>query len=88
MRNQEGKIELQKKVHARICVRDITFLAARPPFMVISSCFFHQLPPFCLVQFYEKKQITPKNEKWWEGEEADSPLPPVSTALIFSYASR
>ena len=26
------KIELQKKVHRRICVRDITFLTARSPF--------------------------------------------------------
>ena len=34
MRNQEGKIELQKKVHRRICVRDITFLTTRPPFYV------------------------------------------------------
>ena len=32
MRNQEGKIELQKKVHKRICVRHITFLTARPSF--------------------------------------------------------
>ena len=28
----------QKKVHRRICVRDITFLIARPPFYII--CFF------------------------------------------------
>ena len=28
MRIQEEKIELLKKVHRRICVRDITFLAA------------------------------------------------------------
>ena len=27
-RNQEGKIELQKKVQRRICVKDITFLIA------------------------------------------------------------
>ena len=27
MRNQEGKIELQKKVHRRICAKDINFLA-------------------------------------------------------------
>ena len=39
MGNQEGKIELRKKVHRRICVRDITFLTARPPFYVIFCCF-------------------------------------------------
>ena len=32
MRNQEGKIELQKKVHRRIYVRDTTFLTAPSPF--------------------------------------------------------
>ena len=32
MKNQEGKIELQKKVHRRICVRGTTFLTARSPF--------------------------------------------------------
>ena len=40
MRNQEGiKIELQKKAHRRNCVRDITFLTARPLFYVIFCCF-------------------------------------------------
>ena len=34
MRNQEGKIELQKNIYRRICVRDITFLTARSPFYV------------------------------------------------------
>ena len=34
MRNQEEKIELQKKVHGRISVRDITFLTTRRPFYV------------------------------------------------------
>ena len=39
-RYQEGiKIELQKKVHWRTCVRDITFLTARPPFYVIIFFF-------------------------------------------------
>ena len=33
MRNQEGiKIELEKKVQRRTCVRDITFLTGRPLF--------------------------------------------------------
>ena len=39
------KIELQKKVHRKICVRDITFLTARLPFYVIFCCFFCLLPP-------------------------------------------
>ena len=44
--NKEGiKIELQKKVHRRICVRNITFLIARPPFYDI-FCYF-----FCLLRF-------------------------------------
>ena len=34
MRNQEGKIELQKKIYWRICVSDTTFLIARSPFYV------------------------------------------------------
>ena len=36
MKNQEGKIELQKNIDTRICVRDITFLTARSPFYVFS----------------------------------------------------
>ena len=39
MRNQEGKIELQKEIHRRICVRQITFLAARAPSYVIFCQF-------------------------------------------------
>ena len=34
MRNKEGKTELEKKAHRRICVSDITFLTARSPFYV------------------------------------------------------
>ena len=44
MENQEGiKIELQKKVHKRICVRDITFLIACPPIYVTFCCFLDLL---------------------------------------------
>ena len=40
MRNQEAmKIQLQKKVHKRICVKDIPFLATRPPFHYVICCF-------------------------------------------------
>ena len=46
MRNQEEiKTELQKKVHRRLHVRDITFLTARPPFNATFCCFLRQLPP-------------------------------------------
>ena len=44
MRNQEGKIELQKKLHRRICVRDITFLTAHPPFYATFCCFLRLFP--------------------------------------------
>ena len=45
MRNQERiNIELLKKVHRRICGRDITFSTARPPFYVTFCCFLHLLP--------------------------------------------
>ena len=41
MRNQEGKIELQKKVHRRICVRETSrFLSAHPLSYVIFVTFF------------------------------------------------
>ena len=48
MRNQEGKIGLQKKVDITICVRDITFLTARPPLFYIIFCYFLRFlsPPF------------------------------------------
>ena len=49
MRIQEEKIELQKKVHGKICVRDITFLAVRSPVDVIFCRFFR------LLQFYVEK---------------------------------
>ena len=52
MRNQEGKIELQKKVHRRICMRDIAFLAARPPsYVPFFVAFFCLLAPSSQVQY-------------------------------------
>ena len=33
MRNQEGKIKLQKKVHRRICIRDIDFFDCTSSFL-------------------------------------------------------
>lgn len=38
MRRREG-IKLQKKVHRIIYVRDITFLAAGPPYVIFLSLF-------------------------------------------------
>ena len=46
MRNQEGRIELQEKVHRPISVREITSLAARPP-SYGTFCHF-----FGLIWFY------------------------------------
>ena len=40
MRIKEEKVELHENVHRRICVRDITFLAARPPSYVTFVTFF------------------------------------------------
>ena len=46
MRNQEGvKIELQKKVHRRIRLRDISFLTARATLYVIFCSFICLVAP-------------------------------------------
>ena len=45
VRNQEGKNELQKKVHRRICVRNITFLTVHSPFNVFLLLSLYILPP-------------------------------------------
>ena len=55
LRIQKEKTELKEKVHRRICVRDITCLAARPPSDVIFCRFFNLLLPFRLLRFYAKK---------------------------------
>ena len=34
---------LTEKIHSRICVRDINFLTAGPPFYFIFCCFLHLL---------------------------------------------
>ena len=49
--NQEEKIEFLKRVHRRICVRDITFLAAGPLSYVIFVAFF----VYCV--FYVEKVV-------------------------------
>ena len=42
----ERKIELKKKVHRIICVRDITFLTAPSPFYVFSLLSLSTPSPF------------------------------------------
>ena len=54
--NQEEKIEFLKRVHRRICVRDITFLAAGPLSYVIFVAFF----VYC-VFYVEKSCFAPEN---------------------------
>ena len=58
MRNQEGKMELHKTVHKRICVKDITFFWLHALLLMsFFVVFFHLLPPFCLLRFYLEKII-------------------------------
>ena len=54
MRKSEGKIELQKKVHRGICVRDITFLNASYPFhalLLLSSSTPSPFPNDALTEW-------------------------------------
>ena len=77
MRNQERKIELQKKVHSRICIRDITFLAAHPPSYVISCRFLR------LLHFYvEKIFFAPENG----GGLTSSPPSAYSPVLFINFS--
>ena len=49
---RRNKTELQKKVHGRICVRDIIFLTAGPPFYVLTFyCFLRLLRPHSQVAY-------------------------------------
>ena len=79
-RIQEEKIELQKKENRKICVRDITFFAARPLSYVTFCCFFRLLSPFRLLQFCVEKHFC--SSKLWEEGELPPPASPVSAALI------
>ena len=56
MRIQEKKIELQKKVHRRICVSDITFLATRPSSYVIICRIFRLFVSIRLLQLHVEKK--------------------------------
>ena len=51
------KIELQKKDHRRISVREITFLTTRLPFDVIFCCFLRLLPPLSQVTYVLNSSI-------------------------------
>ena len=76
---QEKKIKSNKKVHRRISVREVTFLAARPHSYIIFCRFLRLLPPFRLLRFYVQKKFPPENG----GGLAPPPAPilPMSTAL-------
>ena len=52
MRIQEEKIELQKILHRRICVRNITFLVARPPSCGIFLPLIMQNRPKYITRFF------------------------------------
>ena len=62
MRNQEGKIELQKKVNRKICVTDITFFDCTPSFLCLVDFQFNlqktgtaRRPDLILETKYEKQ---------------------------------
>ena len=76
MRIEEEKIEL----HKTICVRDISFLAARAP----SDVVFCRL--FRFLRFYVEKNFSPENGMfvcvcWGGGACVPLPPPPASTDL-------
>ena len=78
MRNQEGKIKLQKNVHRRICLWDSIFLAARPPSYVIFCRFILLHPAFDLFRVYVQKIFFALEN----GGAAGASISPVSTTLI------
>ena len=68
MKIQEKKIELQKKVHRRIWMTDITCVAARPPsyvFFVAFSSTFSLLSTSVLCR--KKKLLLQKINEGWGG---------------------
>ena len=71
--NQLEKTEWQKKVHIRLCLRDITFLAARSSSYVIFCRFFRLFLSFAYSGFTQKKNFAPENGGW-VGEVLTPPL--------------
>ena len=60
MKSQQGKIELQKKVQKRICVRDISLAARSPPYIIF--CRFYS--PECEQTFIScKTSLVLKKDK-------------------------
>ena len=53
LRNEEGNIKLQRKIHRRICKGNIKFLAARSPSYVAIVAYF----VFSLPFFYSRKKV-------------------------------
>ena len=91
LRNQEGiKIELQKKVHKKNCMRDITFLAARPPSYVTFYCFFRLLPPpfqvTCFLNGPYKDSCYKRYSVWWylEWTDENTKISKISCHLILA----
>ena len=78
MKIQDGKIELQKKVHRRICVRDVTYLATCPPSYVIFCRFFR------VLRFKVEKNTFALKNGGAPPIPSLPPLPalPVSTAVL------
>ena len=76
------RLSYRKKVFRTICVRYITFLAARPLSYVIFCRFFRLLPHRHLLQFYVKEKILLQKMVGAGGRWACAPCPPVSTAIM------
>ena len=71
MRNQKEKFELKKKkVGRKFCVRDITFLTARPPYYLIFVWIFSSTPSLSSTPILRRKIFFCSRK-----------LPPVSTVL-------
>ena len=73
--NPRRKIELQKKVHIRICVRTYFFLTAHPPY-VIFCCFFAYSPDIFVYRASNGRKLAtckqvffPKQACWLMSEE-------------------
>ena len=72
-KSKKETTDLQKKVHIRICLRNITFLAICPPSYVFFCCFFRLLALFHLPWFYVEKNCAPEigggtGEIFFQGE--------------------
>ena len=81
MRVQEEKIELQKKVHRRIFVRNTTFLAACPPSYVIFLSLFSSTPSLSSTPILPRKKYFCCRKWWVEGGGRVRVSPPCSSSV-------